>query len=371
MTTLWGAQLPPWVREATFSMVALLGSYLAGQFIKGVVCRRLASIAKKTTWQWDEVVIGAIRKAVPFWSVLLGLYIALGFWPLPPHLATTLTNALFVLVALSATFLAAGITGNLTVLYGSKIQQALPITSLTQNITRIVIVAIGLLMILNGLGISIAPILTALGVGGLAVALALQDTLSNLFAGFYITVSRQIRIGDYVKLESGEEGYVTDIAWRATKIRMLPNNMVLVPNAKLASAIITNYYLPAKELAVLVQVGVDYASDLEHVERVTCEVAKDTLQTVPGGVPTFEPFIRYHTFGDSSINFTVILRAKEFVDQYLIKHEFVKRLHKRYHQEGITIPFPIRTIHMQQAERSQALPAIDARSGQQTEVTRG
>lgn len=371
MTTLWGMQVPLWADEAVFSLVALVSSYLVGQFIKGVVCRKLAAIAKQTSWQWDEVVIEGIRKGIPFWSVLLGLYIAFGFWQLPDHLSHTLTNILFVLVALSATFLLSGIAGKLIVLYGSKIQQTLPVTSLTQNITRIVIVAIGLMMILNGLGISIAPILTALGVGGLAVALALQDTLSNLFAGFYVSMSRQIQVGDYVKLESGEEGYVTDIGWRTTKIKMLPNNVVLVPNAKLASAIITNYCLPDKELAVLIQVGVDYASDLEHVERVTCEVAKDTLQAVPGGVATFEPFIRYHTFGDSSINFTVILRAKEFVDQYLLKHEFVKRLHKRYNQEGITIPFPIRTIHMQHAERSQAPSAGDSRSGQRTEVTRG
>ena len=91
-------------------------------------------------------------------------------------------------------------------------------------------------------------------------------------------------------------------------------------------------------------VGVDYDSDLEHVERVTCDVARDVMRTVPGAVAQFEPFIRYHTFGESSIDFTVILRASEFVDQYLVKHEFVKRLHQRYRQEGITIPFPIRTL---------------------------
>src|SRR3989338_6960192 len=168
-------QLPAWTTQAVWSLIALGGSYIVGQFVKRVVCRRLSLMAKKTTWQWDEVVIGAIRKAAPFWSVLLGLYIALGFWPLPAHLSNTLTSVLFVLVALSATLLAAGIMSKLVVLYGSTIQQALPITSLTQNITRTVIVAIGLLMILNGLGVSIAPILTALGVGGLDVALALQE----------------------------------------------------------------------------------------------------------------------------------------------------------------------------------------------------
>jgi small-conductance mechanosensitive channel len=124
--------------------------------------------------------------------------------------------------------------------------------------------------------------------------------------------------------------------------------MVLVPNAKLAQAIVTNYYFPDKEMAVLVNLGVHYHSDLKKVETVTCEVAKEVMKELPGGVPEFDPFIRYHTFGDFSINFTVILRAKEFVDQYLIKHEFIKRLHERFAEEGIVIPYPIRAINYKQ-----------------------
>ncbi|MDD4894133.1 MAG: mechanosensitive ion channel family protein, partial [Candidatus Omnitrophica bacterium] len=196
--------------------------------------------------------------------------------------------------------------------------------------------------------ISITPILATLGVGGLAVALGLQDTLSNLFAGFHIIASRQIKIGDYVKLDSGEEGYITDITWRTTKIRMLPNNVVLVPNEKLTKAIVTNYYLPDKEMAVLVNLGVHYKSNLKMVEKITCEVGKQIMQEVSGGVPEFEPFVRYGAFGDFSINLTVILRAREFTDQYLIKHEFIKRLHERYAQEGIIIPYPIRAINYEQ-----------------------
>ncbi|MBI2539769.1 MAG: mechanosensitive ion channel, partial [Deltaproteobacteria bacterium] len=128
----------------------------------------------------------------------------------------------------------------------------------------------------------------------------------------------------------------------------LPNNMVVVPNSKIGQSNITNYYLPDKELAVLVQVGVHYDSDLTKVEGITREVAKEVLQTVPGGVPDFEPFIRYHTFNQSSIDFTVILRCREFVDNFLIKHEFIKRLQDRYHKEGIVIPFPIRTVYLKQ-----------------------
>lgn len=182
--------------------------------------------------------------------------------------------------------------------------------------------------------------------GGLAVALALQDTLANLFAGIHILASRKVQPGDFIRLDSGEEGYVVDINWRNTTIRQLPNNMVMVPNARLAGAILVNYHRPVEEMSVLVQVGVAYDSDLEQVERVTIDVARDVLREVEGGVPGFDPFIRFHTFGDFSVDFTVILRAREFTDQYLITHEFVKRLHRRYRAEEIEIPFPIRTVEL-------------------------
>ena len=77
-------------------------------------------------------------------------------------------------------------------------------------------------------------------------------------------------------------------------------------------------------------------------------MAKETLQEVEGGIKDFKPFIRYHTFADFSINFSVILRANEFVSNYLVKHEFIKRLHKRYAKEGINIPYPIRAINYDQ-----------------------
>jgi small-conductance mechanosensitive channel len=131
-------------------------------------------------------------------------------------------------------------------------------------------------------------------------------------------------------------------------VRQLPNTVVLIPNGRLAQSIVTNYDLPTKDLAVLMQVGVHYASDLEKVEQVTIEVATEVMETVLGGVPEFTPFIRYHTLGESSIDFTVILRARRFGDNFLIKHEFVKRLVRRYALEGIVIPFPIRAVNLAQ-----------------------
>lgn len=321
---------------------------ILGYFLRKLLFNWLIRWSKNTQTEFDDIIISSIKGPFVIWFLMLGIYFALEFSKLPENLAHIINRLLLVLGIFSVTFVLANISAKLIKVYSSKFETTLPVTSLTQNISRIIIFGIGILIILNSLGISITPILATLGVGGLAVALALQDTLSNLFAGFHIIIAKQVRVGDYIKLDTGEEGYVTDINWRTTKIKMLPNNEVLVPNEKLTKSIIINYYLPEKEMAVLVNVGVHYNSDLRKVEKVTCEVAREVMKDIPGGVAEFKPFIRYHTFGDFSINFTVILRAKEFVDQYLIKHEFIKRLYERYTKEGIVIPYPIRAINYEQ-----------------------
>jgi small-conductance mechanosensitive channel len=195
----------------------------------------------------------------------------------------------------------------------------------------------------------VTPILTALGVGGLAVALALQDTLANLFAGFYISVANQIRIGDYIKLESGEEGYVADISWRSTSVRMLANNLIIIPNAKLGQAIVTNYHLPEKRMSLLIPVGVSYDSDPEEVERILVDVATSSARDIAGLLAEPAPFVRFIPgFGDSSLNFTLICQVAEFVDQYMVQHQLRKRIFARFREAGIEIPFPIRTVYLKQ-----------------------
>jgi len=338
------------LKEIIIPLAVLVIALILGYIIRKIVFLRLAKWAEHTKTQLDDIIIAAIKGPFIVWFLMLGIYLAIELTKFPENIVNLIGKALLVLGIFSATLVLANIMSQVIKAYSSKVESALPVNSLTQNISRVVILGIGILVIINSLGISITPILATLGIGGLAVALALQETLTSLFSGFHITVARQIKIGDYIKLDSGEEGYIIDINWRTTKIRMLPNNVTLIPNEKLTKAIVTNYYLPDKEMAVLVNLGVHYGSDLKKVEKVTCEVAGEIMKTVPGGVPGFEPFIRYNAFGDSSIGFTVILRVKEFTDQYLIKHEFIKRLHERYKKEGIVIPYPIRTIHYEQIQ---------------------
>ncbi len=278
--------------------------------------------------------------------LILGLHLAMQASALPERAADLVGRLLLILWIISLTAVAARLAGRLIRYYGGKLQGALPVTSLTENLARLVVVTVGALLLLNLLGISVTPILTALGVGGLAVALALQDTLANLFAGVYLSLAGQIRVGDYIKLESGEEGYVTDLSWRSTMVRMLPNNMVIIPNTKLAQAIVTNYYLPEKRMSLLIPIGVSYESDPEHVERILIEEAKRGAADIPGLMAEPEPFVRFIPgFGDSSLDFTLICQVREFTDQYVIQHQLRKRILHRFREEGIEIPFPIRTVY--------------------------
>jgi len=336
------------VFEMVLPLVVVTVTLVAGYIARKIILERLAKWSKNTGIQLGDIIISAIKGPFIIWVLMLGIYLALEVSTLPERVVRVAGQTLLALGIFSVTLVLANLSVRLIKIHSSRLEVALPVTSLTQNIARVVVFVIGILIILNSLDISITPILATLGVGGLAVALALQDTFSNFFAGFHIIAARQIKVGDYVKLDTGEEGYVVDITWRTTKIKMLPNNVVLIPNEKLTKAIVINYYMPDKEMAVLVNLGVHYNSDLQKVEKVTCEVAKEVMKDVTGGVPEFEPFIRFNTFGDFSIGFTVILRAKEFVDQYLIKHEFIKRLHQRYAKEGIVIPYPIRAINYEQ-----------------------
>jgi small-conductance mechanosensitive channel len=332
-------------RKILLPVGIVLVSLVAGWVFQKLVSVRLRRAARKTAYKWDDVLVRSLKGLVVVWFFLGGAALALKTVALSSGASRPIEKGLSLLVIFSVVLFFVRLSSGLIRLYLDKVT-GLP-TSILRNIAAVVIYILGFLVILDYLGISITPILTALGVGGLAVALALQDTLSNLFAGLHILMTRNIRPGDYIKLQSGEEGFVADITWRNVTIRALANNLIIIPNSKLAATIVTNFHLPDTELAVLINVGVSYGSDLRRVEEVTRDVAAEVMRETEGGLPEFKPFIRYNAFGDSSINFTVILRGREYVDQYLIKHEFVKKLHERFRAEGIEIPFPIRTVYLQ------------------------
>jgi small-conductance mechanosensitive channel len=329
-----------------------------------IVVRGFRKAAERTKSQLDDIIADSLRGPLVIILSAIGLKIWSDTIMIPPTQSKYITIAMIGLFALGMILFLDKLLANWIAEYSKNVSFVRTSGSLLKTVFRIAILMIAVLIIFDSLGVSITPLIASLGVGSVAIALALKDTLSNLFAGIHILVDKPVKVGDYVKLDSGEQGYVTMVGWRTTRIKMLPNNDVIIPNSKLANTQITNYYSPVKELSVLVQVGVSYESDLDQVERVTIEVGKETLSEVEGGVSDFEPFIRYHTFDNFSINFSVILRAKEYVDSYRIKHEFIKKLHKRYNKEGIVIPFPITTLDFD--KKQMGLAISDSRQAPET-----
>ncbi|PWB68104.1 mechanosensitive ion channel protein MscS [candidate division GN15 bacterium] len=320
------------------------GAVVLGLVIERVILARLRKLADRTEWQGDEIIIDALRGIITTLLVIIGLFFASYSLPIHPSWLALLHKVLKVLLILCGTVALSRMAVGFARLSSVGAEGEIKSASILVYIARASVYLIGVLIILQSLGVSITPLLTALGVGGLAVALALQDTLSNLFAGIHVLASRKVRPGDYIRLETGQEGNVVDISWRTTTIKAPANHLIIVPNTRVASSIVLDFDQPDRETIVVIGLGVGYDSDLGKVERVTIDVAKAVLTEIDGGVPTFEPVVRFTEFGDYAIKFNVILRSRQFGDQFLLKHEFIRRIHERYCKEGIVIPYPVREI---------------------------
>ena len=330
-------------------LAALTAGIIADRLIRRYIDHHLA--VEESTWKY--VLVRSMQGVPIFFSFIVGLYWAIDAVEISPTVTKLLSYLLFTSNVFSITRVLARTVDGVVTMYFERSGRNLPKTTLLNSILIGVIYAMGLLVILQYYGISIAPILTAAGVGGMAGALALQETLANIFAGLHLILSKQLRIGDYIKLSSGEEGRVTDITWRFTTIIPLgASSTIVIPNKTIAGANISNFSLPTLNINVSVPVGVAYDSDLATVERISIETAKEVLARVDDN-PNAEPLVRYTDFGDSSINFNVILPSSMFDNQGIIKHEFIKALTDRYRTEGIDIPFPIRTIIQEEASETE------------------
>ncbi|MGC8588805.1 MAG: mechanosensitive ion channel family protein [Hydrogenobaculum sp.] len=274
---------------------------------------------------------------IGLWGMFLGAYISSDYLYLTRKAHIVIDRIILFGLVFLGFYILSNIIGELISLYVKSRTQEVPSSILKASIV-IFISTVGLFIAFQSIGLSISPLITTLGVGTVVIGLALQDTLSNFLSGFYILVSKNIRVGDYIKFDV-YEGYVEDIYWRTTHIRTLSGNVIVVPNSKLTSSVITNYHLPYENMAVVFSFSVGYKEDLDRVEKLLIEIAKDIVSKVDGADKTYEPIVRYGSFGASGINLSLVVKVKEFVNQYLIIHELIKAIKKRFDQENIEIPY--------------------------------
>jgi small-conductance mechanosensitive channel len=335
------------------AIVIIIAAIVIGEIVKLIIRRVGKSIAKRTKTSLDDELIHATETPVLWAIIIVGIFVAaLSVTHLALYRDYILKAASLVGILWGA-WLVLRIISALLRWYGTEIsgRTATDLDDkymhIFKRVFNIAVLVLTGMLILGQLGVSITPLIASLGIAGLAVGLALQDTLANFFSGFWIISERAVKIGDYVEIEgSSVKGIVEDINWRTSRIRTLSNNMNIIPNAKFAQSTVINYQAPTPQMSISIPVSCSYDSDLEKVEAVCIEVGKEIVNTTPGGVKDSEPAVRYQKYGESSIDFVVWLKIEDPQEQYRVRHEFIKKLKKRFVKEKIEIPFPQRVIHM-------------------------
>ena len=294
-----------------------------------------------------EPVWQALATPSVYWCIAAGLYLGMAVSDLPEKYVFYITRAIHVILVFSVTIGVANMVGGV---FAAQVQRAgIPIstTGLMGAVLKGSIIVVGCVAILSILGVSVAPLLTAMGVGGLAVALALQDTLANLFAGFHLLVEKSIRVGDFVRLETGQEGYVSDITWRAARVKTPANNTVVIPNKRLAQSVVVNYSLPHEQMDTSLAVHVAYGADYDRIEALLVEEAKKAAAELPGLAEGQTPSVSFD-FAESWVECSLNLSVKRFIDQDGVKSALRMRILRRLSTEGIETVYPTKTVYVKE-----------------------
>ena len=339
-----------WLDLLASGVILAVATLIAVLFSK-VIFRLLLRAARRSAGPLDDRIVQAARGPVTAYIILLGLYLAL---ELPLDLTPAVDDVITKLVALAAVSVSAILVNAIAAAVLGWIEEhlqnanaagpgrwALPMAR--RSIVAIVFAMAGMVS-LDILGLNISPLLAGLGIGGLAVALALQPTLSNLFAGTYVITEGVVSAGDYIEMEGGITGYVVDVNWRSTRLRTWTNNLVIIPNSRFAETIITNYSKPDAHVNVYLTCGVAYESDLQQVETISKQVLDEVLHTHPGAVPEYGAYVGYASFGDSNIDLWLFIQAQDRLASFEVQSEIIKRLHTRFNADGIVINYPVRTL---------------------------
>ena len=342
----------PWV-DPVIAIAVVLISVVVAAVVHILVFPLVMRLSHHTPTELDGILIQAARWPLNVGILVLGIYLSLTLTlDLPDgiqkfvNLVAQASGALLVVV-LFGRVVSRGMDWAIEE-QGKKDRRTVDprLLLMLRRVLSVLIYGLGILLVLNTLGIPISPLIAGLGLGGVAVALAIQPTLSNLFAGTYVMTEGVVSPGDYIEMEGGVAGYVVEVGWRSTRLRTWSNTLVVVPNARFAETIITNYYEPTPPVNVYLTCGVRYESDLARVEAVSMDVMNSVLETSPHGVQEYGAYFGFENFGESNVDFWLFVQAKDRLASFELRSELINRLHRRFDEEGIVINYPVRTLQL-------------------------
>ncbi len=333
----------PRVRESLVSLGILLGSYLAARFLSYLFGRVIARAAKRTEAGLDDRLVSAVKRPVTYALFLVGCYAAAHRSPLPLVFTRRLDDVLFVLSVLLITLalirawaiFIEGYTKPASAGIGAP--QFAPLLS---KLGRAILILLSSIVILQQLGVNVASLVVSLGVGSLAVGLAAQETLANLFAGLTLTLDRPFFVGDRIQLTTGEVGDVEIIGMRSTRIRTPDETVVIIPNSVLVKDRLVNLSRPTRQIVVRIDVNVRYGTDLAAAKQSLAEAAGST-QYASGSTA---PVVIVTQFADSGVTLRVVLQARDYTEAHLARSDVLEAIYRRFAEAGIEVAFPVRRI---------------------------
>jgi small-conductance mechanosensitive channel len=274
----------------TVPVLAFLGCYIVGLWVRRAVSHAFERWASRVRWQGSQLVMTAVHRPFLFWFLILGVFIAIQVSVATPEVKGIITKALGILFVLSLGWLVINLSGRLLEIYLPRLKARWPTITLAKNVTSAASVVVCALIILDIWGLPTSPLLVLIAVGVLAAALAFRNAAPNLFAGLQLGTTQQIKVGDYIKLETGEQGYVTEITLSNTRIKALDESIIIVPNNRLLQFTVVNYGHPLKKAAEPFRFhSRTYIKELTGLKAKNLRELVDILKKVPDSV------IYYHT----------------------------------------------------------------------------
>ena len=333
-----------------YSLIILVAFYILSKLVVLISTKIILRITKRTKTEIDDLIVKKINRPISLILILIGIRLALFPLGIQQNILNILEHVISSLIIVIITYIVIAIFDVFIDNWGKGVAEKTKSTvddrliPVFHRFSIIFISIVGLLFILPVWGIQIGPLLTSLGIAGIAIAFALQSTLGNIFGGISIILDKSVKVGDAIKVDADTIGIVVDVGLRSTKIRTLDNEIVTVPNGKLADSKILNFLQPDPTLRVAVEFGVEYGSDVSKVKKVVLDV----ISKIPSVLKNPAPSVVMVGMADFAIKFKALLWVSSFEERNNAKWVATEEIYNALRKAGIGIPFPTRTVYLKE-----------------------
>jgi len=329
-----------YLRFVLIMVLTVIAAWLARIILK----KFLKPLTKKTNTKIDDLIVKNLGSMIFYVVIAIGLKVSLSYVSLESIYYHSMVETILIVVI---TLLILKIVNDLATHWKEDWAAKTASTAddrlipLIEKIIKVIIVALAVIFIFDSWERDISPLLATAGIAGIAISLAVKDSLANVLGGLQLVLDKTFKVGDKVKLESGELGVILDIGLRSTKLRTYDNEVIYIPNGYLANAKIKNYTVPDLKLRVNVEFGVAYGSDTDKVR----DVVVNTLKKMDKVLENPEPAVQFLNMSDFSLDFIARAWVEEYIDAYSMKLNMTDEIYKALNREGISIPFPTHTVY--------------------------